>query len=633
MQSTGVGPQGGIASGMDTEGIIEQLLALERQPIQRIEQQQQELEGDEEAWGEIATKLSSVRAGVDKLAGLDDFAAMTSVSSSNEDAVGATVVGDVEDGSLDLDVEQLATGMQQAAGDRFDGLDAELGDRTLTVTTTVDGEPVEHDITGELGADATLEDLVGAINEREIGVQADALQVADGEYQLVLASEGTGDQSAFEVDATGWTEGFTVTQQAQDARLHVGGVEVERATNTIDDLIDGVELELRSTTADPVTVSTERDVDAAVGAVRELVEATNGALDTLAELSDYDPETDEAGPLQGDPSVARIATRLRDAVSRPIAGLEGSDALASDLGISLTRDGRLELDEQRLQAAFEDDFEATAARLAESGSTSEQRARFSSATSATEPGTYDVEVTQAATAAAATTTFEAPTESRTLRFSQPDRDPVEVELNPDDHDTAEAAAAAIQSELDAAGSLDLGAEADGDELTVATTDVGSDSTFTVEELDAEGNVDPDGDALGLAGEHTGTDIAGTIDGEPADGTGELLRSTAGPSEGLTVAVDGEPAGDDSFTATYTHGLMGELDAALSRAEGPNGLIEQARDSIQRQDERFDQRIEAFERRVASREQTIRERFVAMERALGQFNQQSAQLQQQLAGLG
>ena len=632
---------GGIASGLDTNEIVSQLMQLERQPITRIEQRKQDLQKTRDAWGQLNTRLSSLRTATDQLRREDRFRDLTSVASSDPDAVAVTRGSRaVDHAQLSFTVEQLATRMQRSSADRFDGRDAQLGDRTLSITGA-DG--VTHDLTAELGDDATLADLVSAINGADIGVRADALQVAPGEFQLVLGAEESGSAGAFSATSSGWSNGFAVTQDAQDAHLRVGGVDVFRSSNTIDDLVDGATLELRRTTDTAVTITAERDIDGAVEAVTSFVNELNSTLSKIGELTDFDPETREAGPLQGQFAATQLAFDLRSAISAPIAGFEGIDALASSVGLSVDRDGVVQLDEATLRQAFTDDFEGTAARFARTGSSGDpETAAQVGGNRDTAAGTYAVEITRAATIARATGAPYTPPgggQPKYFTIQAPGGRLVRIEVDTSVESAAQAAAK-IQQALDDAGVTSLSAGTDGNALTLEASRYGASGSFEVYETDEDGRRLEGGEAggvWGLAGEHLGLDVQGTIDGNPATGSGRTLTAEEGPAAGLSVFTNagltfepGETA--RSFEVRFSHGIGGAMDGQLQRAEGRRGTVARARSSLDSQMRIQQDRIDAFERRLETREVTLRRQFVALETAMDRFNSQSQWLDGQIAQL-
>ena len=60
---------GGIASGLDTNSIIDQLMAIERQPIVRFQSQQDRMRRVDDAWSAVVGKLSAFRSAVDDAPG------------------------------------------------------------------------------------------------------------------------------------------------------------------------------------------------------------------------------------------------------------------------------------------------------------------------------------------------------------------------------------------------------------------------------------------------------------------------------------------------------------------------------------------------------------------------------------
>jgi flagellar hook-associated protein 2 len=198
--SQGLFSIGGIASGLDTHGIIEQLMKLERQPMVRLQQQQTKLLDIKNAWQQVTTKLSSLRTAVDAISRPHRFDDLVKVSSSDPDAVSVSRSGAAPSGALAFTVDRLATRMQQSSADAFSSPSSALGNRPLSVTV---GDTT-HDVTADLGADATLADLVKAVNDLGIGVRARALQVTAGSHQLVLESTDTGVANGFSLSGANW---------------------------------------------------------------------------------------------------------------------------------------------------------------------------------------------------------------------------------------------------------------------------------------------------------------------------------------------------------------------------------------------------------------------------------------------
>lgn len=272
---------GGISSGLDTDSIITQLMQLERLPVVRFQQRQASLRALDTAWGQVTTRLSGVRTAVDALRQTGSFDKHVAASSSQPDAATATATGARTTGEISFTVERLATAHQLAGGGSFGSADALVGAGELTLTradgtvTTVTTD--EH---------TTLAQLAQRITGAKGGVRATVVKAEEGVHRLVLTATSTGAASQFELasDLAGLDTADEL-RSGQDAHLRMGSLDVYRATNTVTDLVEGVTIQLRKVTDQPVTVAVERDLDAAVASIKGFVDSLNGALSTMKELS------------------------------------------------------------------------------------------------------------------------------------------------------------------------------------------------------------------------------------------------------------------------------------------------------------------------------------------------------------
>ena len=130
--------------------------------------------------------------------------------------------------------------------------------------------------------------------------------------------------------------------------------------------------------------------------------------------------------------------------------------------------------------------------------------------------------------------------------------------------------------------------------------------------------------FGIAGSDTGVDVAGTINGQAATGSGRLLTSTAGDSEGLTIEVTGSTTGDRG-TVTFSRGLTGSLADLVEEFTGTNGRLGTTTDSLQSTIDDIQDRIDSLEDRLVLREESLRRQFTAMEQAIATIQQQAASI--------
>lgn len=394
---------GGLASGLDTSAIIEGLMQIERQPLQRIQSRRSEVESQRSLIRQLNTRLLALR---DAARGLDnrnssqtnaalneEFFKFTS-SSSNEDVVRVKAGFGAAPGDIQVRVDQLARGSRRFstpfqvanANDTIDDVVALAQGQSLTISLA-DGDPDAEDeadrptsitITADSGglSLAQLRNRINTSGDNGGKVRADILQIAEGQFRLVMSSAGTGEDNQLTVTGDLALEAETAADRAQSARFEVFGQTITRQTNEVGDVLSGITLELRGVAALddndlPITetVSIRPDLDAMSAAVQQFVDAYNGVVSFIDAQSRYDESRKSAGPLSGDFMIREVQRRLRDIVSggfgfsespgNPFApgGLDGSGrptpgGTVSAIGIRLTGDGKLELDRDRFEEAL-----------------------------------------------------------------------------------------------------------------------------------------------------------------------------------------------------------------------------------------------------------------------------------------
>ena len=139
--------------------------------------------------------------------------------------------------------------------------------------------------------------------------------------------------------------------------------------------------------------------------------------------------------------------------------------------------------------------------------------------------------------------------------------------------------------------------------------------------------------LGLInGAVTGRDIAGTIGGEGATGTGQILKGNTGNAntDGLSVMYTGTSDQTNAGTLTMTIGLAELFDRVLFNiTDTYDGYVSFKQDSLQDRIQDLGEQIENMEARLDKKMENMINRFVAMELALSEMQNQSSWLTGQL----
>jgi len=351
----------GIGSGLDVNSIVSQLMAIEGQPLQRLAQQEAGYQAEISALGSLRSTLSNLQ---DAVATLKDAATFQGfVAGVSDDAVlTASADSTAAPGRFDVTVDRLAQRHKLASGefDITDTFGGTAGDElVLTVGTA--------SFTADLSTAKTLTEIRDAINGtgNETGVTATVVNGDSGNQTLVLTSAETGYDGRIQLGYGGninaLTFGFatinkdsedqTISSETElDAAFTVDGVSVTRASNSIDDVVDGITLELGSEGSAAVTIA--RDTESIDEAVGEFVSAYNTLRSQVSTLA--------AGELSGDSTVLRIESQVRSALNTALGGT-GVFQYVQQIGVSTNEDGNLVLDSSVLTSALEGDLEGVAA--------------------------------------------------------------------------------------------------------------------------------------------------------------------------------------------------------------------------------------------------------------------------------
>ncbi len=207
----------------------------------------------------------------------------------------------------------------------------------------------------EVGGSDTLDSLAARISSQTTLAAATVLNDGTGvaPYRLSLTSRTSGAAGELVLDDGDSDLGLTMLARAQDARVYFGGsaetgILLTSATNTFEEVVDGLSVTVSAVDDQPVTVTIDRDVDGLVEALNSLVEDYNAAMDRIAEVGKYDAETETFGVLQGEGGLRTVERRLQRLFTGAIDAGGAFDRL-SEIGLKPVTGNRLEFDEERFR--------------------------------------------------------------------------------------------------------------------------------------------------------------------------------------------------------------------------------------------------------------------------------------------
>ena len=177
--------------------------------------------------------------------------------------------------------------------------------------------------------------------------------VADN-WHISLSGK-TGSQNQFSLSSSpdlGFSTGSNLLASAQNAIISVNGLDsIERASNTVTDVIPGVSLALVGTSSATVTVS--EDLSKLRSSIDALVLSINDFNLILTEMeSSTSEETEYSGALANDGSFANLLRKqVRSIIDKTSATASAGFSSFRDLGFSVKLNGDIEVDESRYVSA------------------------------------------------------------------------------------------------------------------------------------------------------------------------------------------------------------------------------------------------------------------------------------------
>lgn len=360
----------GLGSGLDVTSMVSQLVELEKRPLVQLQTQAAKLDARVSAFAQLKSAISNLQDQVAKLTSPETWMAKTA-SSSKSEYVTASVTSSAMPTTFHVNVQRLAQG-QVLASSVVKPSAFSHGEGTLKIQLgKVEGDPSNF-VAGaseELSIEfegKTLRQIASEINEKNAGVSATVLRDSSGE-RLTFQSTGTGASSAFQISGVGDASAYQFSpsdtglnplmaqsQTAQDAKVTVNGVEMYSASNKFSDLSEGVSLTVNKVMGQGETAEIVVKQDSSTGktALKNLVESFNSFSQSMATMTAYNADTKEAGTLQGDATALSLQNALRRILMSPAGSGEKAFTSLSQVGIEFQKDGKLKIDDTKLDKAM-----------------------------------------------------------------------------------------------------------------------------------------------------------------------------------------------------------------------------------------------------------------------------------------
>lgn len=368
----------GSYSGITSE-TIDSLIAAQSGKLTQYNKQKESLTKEKTAWSDIQTRLTNLNTKMDTLMNPKSFFSKKTTS-SDEAKLAVSAGTNAVPGKYEITVDRLATASRLTSGQIL------TAGQTTTTALGFEGTfKLSSQDTNEIGSsdpktlkqvDITiantdsLKDVITKINAttKDSGISA---TIIDG--RLSLTDAQLGDRTIAATSATGLADKLAFDPAAAEtakatlaagtsAKVTVNNtITLERNSNTITDAIEGMTLNLKATTASPVSVSVADDTDNTLKVVKDFVEQYNSTVSFITEkLSVGNPTstTNVSGALSGDSTLMRLQSSLRQMLTGGVAiqktnptdpnETQKYDFIGS-LGISVDRFGKASIDETKLK--------------------------------------------------------------------------------------------------------------------------------------------------------------------------------------------------------------------------------------------------------------------------------------------
>ena len=388
---------GGLASGMDIDKIVSDLMKAERMPLDKLYQKKQILEWQRDDYRSMNTLLQDLDNYIFNNLTLQSSMLKKKVTSSDESVVTATANSTAANISTTINVTQIATSATWISGTAQNYVPSST-DITLKINVT-DGDNTSptNPVTITIKANSTLDSVISQLNnDTNLGITV-FHDTQTG--KIVITKKDTGSKASLVIgDATtasffqqlgftGAASGAELTGKTagKDAQFTINGLATTRSTNTF--TINGVTYTLKKEGAS-ATITTTNDTDAMFNAIKGFVDKYNETIDKInAELKeeryrDYPPLTDEqkeamtdkqielweekarSGMLRGDSILSSGLSKMRMDLYTKVEGsniTSGFSQLA-EIGITTSPNyldgGKLIIDETKLREKIQENPDA-----------------------------------------------------------------------------------------------------------------------------------------------------------------------------------------------------------------------------------------------------------------------------------
>ncbi|HLO42501.1 MAG TPA: flagellar filament capping protein FliD [Phycisphaerales bacterium] len=209
----------------------------------------------------------------------------------------------------------------------------------------------------------TLEGVMKKINDAGVGMTATIIKDGSGSapYRLSLTSTTAGRAGRMLVDTGNLDLSFSTMDKGEDSRVFFGSsdpataVLLSSSTNTLDGVIQGVTIDLKSRSDEAVALTVTSDTEGIEADVQSFIKSFNDLVSRISTQQSYNSETKAKGPLLGDGSTNALRVALFNTLQSPAKNISGRYNRLAQVGVEVGTGGKLELNTDKFRAALAED--------------------------------------------------------------------------------------------------------------------------------------------------------------------------------------------------------------------------------------------------------------------------------------
>ena len=350
----------GAGSGIDTQQLAKDLMEATREPRKAIiDEKITKSEARISGYGVIQFSLGELKTAFSGLNDLSDFASLQ-VANTQSSAMSVVASPTAAAGSYQVNVTQVAQA-QRTSSDGFAERSTALNSgASFDLTLSVNGG-TNQTITVDTDTPAGV---VAAINGADLGITAQLIQTSGTSPWKIVVTGEEGEEQDFTLTAPvdlGFDDVANELQTAQNALLTVNGLSIERTTNSVSDVIDGVTFNLATVTTGAARIDLTRDTSGITQKIDDLVTAYKNFEENLKILGDRASEVEEfGGALAGDSLLQNIRTQVRSMLTATSSTPGTTVKAPRDVGLTFDRNGVLQFDKDKLAKQLQSNFDEVA---------------------------------------------------------------------------------------------------------------------------------------------------------------------------------------------------------------------------------------------------------------------------------